>query len=258
MSTRLAFNSYTVRSRLDNPENVERTFRELRDVGYEAVELDLDRLMLQFEVEELKDLLNQLGLKAFSAHTGFERLELAIENTIKGIKLLGLAYLVLPSLPRERFCSDEHGYIDGAKLLASFAEKTRNEGIKFVYHNHAKEFEKFNGKTGMEIIFDDVIWKDYLAELDVYWIQYAGGDPSQWIRKFTGRVPLVHIKDLGVVDGKPMTMEVGEGNMNMPAILDACKESGVEWFIVEQDDSLRDPVESLRISKKFLNELGIF
>ncbi len=74
---------------------------------------------------------------------------------------------------------------------------------------------------------------------------------------FSGRVPLAHIKDLGVVDGKPMTMEVGEGNMNMSSILDACKESGVEWFIVEQDDSLRDPVESLQISKEFLKKLGI-
>jgi hypothetical protein len=33
MSTKLAFNSYTVRDKLDNPENVERTFRELREVG---------------------------------------------------------------------------------------------------------------------------------------------------------------------------------------------------------------------------------
>ena len=82
-------------------------------------------------------------------------------------------------------------------------------------------------------------------------------DPAEWIRKFQGRVPLTHIKDLGIVEGKPVTMEVGEGNMNMPYILDACKYSGVEWYIVEQDDSLIDTVESLRMSKNYLEKLGI-
>ena len=62
---------------------------------------------------------------------------------------------------------------------------------------------------------------------------------------------------LGIVEGKPMTMEVGEGNMNWPYILDACKDSGVEWYIVEQDDSLRDTVESLKMSKSFLEKMGI-
>ena len=81
--------------------------------------------------------------------------------------------------------------------------------------------------------------------------------PGEWIRKYHGRVPLAHIKDYGIVEGKPMTMEVGEGNMNWPYILDACKDSGVEWYIVEQDDSLRDTVESLKISKTFLEKMGI-
>ena len=51
--------------------------------------------------------------------------------------------------------------------------------------------------------------------------------------------------------------EVGEGNMNFPAILDACKEIGVEWYAVEQDICQRDPFESLAISLRNLQALGL-
>jgi sugar phosphate isomerase/epimerase len=201
--------------------------------------------------------LNELGLKAFSAHTGFERLENGIENALKSYKILGLEYVVVPTLPNDRFCKDEDGYLSGTRMLASFGKRMKENGIKFAYHNHAKEFEKFDGKTAMEIVFNESNWEDYLAELDVYWIQNAGGDPEEWLREYRGRMPLVHIKDMGVVSGKPMTMEVGEGNMNMPSIIEACIEARVEWYIIEQDDCLRDPVRSLEISKTYLNKLGV-
>jgi sugar phosphate isomerase/epimerase len=257
MSGKLAFNSYTLRDLMNTPENVEKTLRRAVDVGYSYVEVDLESLLLQFDRSELKDLLANIGLKAFSAHVEFERLEYGMDDAIEDYKFLGLEYVVVPNLPRDRFCKDKQGYLVGTKMLESFAEKLNLHGIKFAYHNHAKEFEKFDRKTGMEIIFDDENWKNYLSEIDVYWVQYGGGDPAQWIRKMSGRVPLTHIKDLGMVDGKPYTLEVGEGNMNWPYILEACKESGVEWYIVEQDDSLQDPVQSIKISRDFLNRMGI-
>jgi sugar phosphate isomerase/epimerase len=102
----------------------------------------------------------------------------------------------------------------------------------------------------MDLLFFE--GQKYLAEVDVYWVQYGGGDPSEWIRKLAGRVPLVHMKDLGMVEGKQWTMEVGEGNMNFREILSACRDSSVEWFVVELDDCIRDSLDALRISKQGL------
>ncbi len=257
MDGKLAFNSYTLRDLLNTRENVEKTFRRAVEVGYSFVEVDLEALLLQFDRSELKDLFANVGLKPFSAHVEFERLEYGIDDAIEDYKTLGLEYVVVPNLPRERFCKDKQGYLVGTKMLESFGEKLKQQGIKFAYHNHAKEFEKFDRKTAMEIIFDEANWKNYLSEIDVYWVQYGGGDPAQWIRKMSGRVPLTHIKDLGMIEGKPFTLEVGEGNMNWPYILEACRVSGVEWYIVEQDDLLRDPIESIKTSREFLNRMGI-
>ena len=130
MSTKLAFNSYSVRNKLNNPENVEKTFGQISSIGYTAVELDLDGLLLQFEVGELKDLLDRMGLKAFSAHTQFERLEYGIDDAIENFKEIELEYVVIPNLPRDRFCRDEEGYLAGTGMLAIFGKKTNQQRNK--------------------------------------------------------------------------------------------------------------------------------
>jgi sugar phosphate isomerase/epimerase len=86
------------------------------------------------------------------------------------------------------------------------------------------------------------------AELDTYWLQRAGASPSAWIRKLTGRVPLIHLKDMTIVNDQVVQAEVGEGNLDWPGILSACREAGTEWLVIEQDEGARDPLQSLAIS----------
>lgn len=92
-------------------------------------------------------------------------------------------------------------------------------------------------------------------ELDLYWVQAGGGSPVEWIRKVDGRMQVVHLKDMAIVDSKQVFAEIGEGNMNYKEIIATCRNNGVEWFVVEQDVCRRDPFESLEIS---LNYLGGF
>ena len=83
-----------------------------------------------------------------------------------------------------------------------------------------------------------------------------GGDPAAWIRKVAGRIPCVHLKDMGVSNARePFMMEVGEGNLNWPEILKACKAAGVKWYIIEQDVCYRDPFDSLETSLKNLQQM---
>jgi sugar phosphate isomerase/epimerase len=70
-----------------------------------------------------------------------------------------------------------------------------------------------------------------------------------------GRMGVVHLKDLEIIDYKQVFAEVGEGNLNFKAIIEACREIGVEWYVVEQDECRRDPFESLAISLRNLKAL---
>jgi sugar phosphate isomerase/epimerase len=53
---------------------------------------------------------------------------------------------------------------------------------------------------------------------------------------FTGRAPLVHVKDMAVDGGDPVDVEIGEGNLDWIGILGACRDAGARWLVVEQDN----------------------
>jgi sugar phosphate isomerase/epimerase len=50
----------------------------------------------------------------------------------------------------------------------------------------------------------------------------------------------------------PVFCALGEGNMVNDGLLKAAPECGVEWIVVEQDNSRIDVMESARISVEYL------
>jgi len=157
--------------------------------------------------------------------------------------------------------SNEYRSLDGLKRfldeLGPVSEKLAKEGIGFSYHNH--ELARYGDKTWLEMLYEQASPEQLKAEIDVYWIQAGGGDPAAWIKKYRGRQSLLHLKDMVVTqNGEQRQAEIGEGNLNWPSILQAALESGVEWYLVEQDTCYnRDPFESLAISYHNLVGMGL-
>jgi sugar phosphate isomerase/epimerase len=110
----------------------------------------------------------------------------------------------------------------------------------------------------MDILFNESDPDTFGFQIDTYWVQAGGGDPIYWINKVRDRMPIVHLKDMGIDTNKNLVfMEIGEGNLNWSGILEACKSIGVEWYCVEQDRCQRNPFESIEISLKNLKGLGL-
>ena len=139
------------------------------------------------------------------------------------------------------------------------ADALAKEGMDFSYHNHSHEMARYGEKTWLAMLYEQAAPDVVKAEIDVYWIQAGGGDPALWVQRCAGREPLLHLKDMSVTPEREQRFaEIGEGNLNWPAIMDAAREGGVEWYLVEQDDCYgRDPFESLAISYKNLREMGL-
>lgn len=130
--------------------------------------------------------------------------------------------------------------------------------MDFSYHNHSHEFAKYGGKTWFQMMVDQSTPEQLKLEIDTYWVQHGGGDPAAWIRMLKGRMFLVHFKDFRIQDGEQRFAEIGEGNLNWPNILEACKTTGVEWYIVEQDNCYdRNPFDSLKISFDNMRAWGL-
>ena len=244
----IAAQLYTVRDQLQDPSRLSGVLGRLLEIGYPAVEVaGLGKRTFERFGQEL----SRSGLLACAAHVSLERLQSDLAAAAAECKEWGCKYVVVPALP-ERDRSIE-GYKRFAAEAGELARSLKLHGLELVYHNHAFELQRWDGQTGLEVLFNNA--NALRAELDTYWLQFGGANPSRWIRKLKGRVPLVHLKDMDVERGNPVMAEVGEGNLDWPDILSACDEAATEWLVVEQDECRRDPMESLAISYRNLEKL---
>ncbi len=255
---KVGLNLYTIRRSLSSADEVARSLEKVKKIGYDNIEI---ASMDAIETKKLAEIIKQNELNAVSAHTSFEVVTTEPRKVIERSQELGCGNVVVS------YMTEKYRNFDGYKLfaekLSEVGEQFAAAGMKLGYHNHSFEFQKYNGVFGMDILCNYSVPQYLSFEIDTYWVQHGGGDPAAWIRKYAGRIPIVHFKDFLMVEGKgtqfgtQMYAEVGEGNLNWPEILDACKQAGVQYYVVEQDESQRDPFESIAISLKNLKSWGV-
>jgi sugar phosphate isomerase/epimerase len=251
MATNLAAQLYTLRDFMKTPQDIASTMKRVKAIGYDAVQLSG---LGPIDPKELANILKGEGLIAVATHVSLESLMNDLPQQIENHRLWGCKNVAIGSMPGEY--RNLEGFVRFAKDATTVADNLAAEGFTFSYHNHSFEFEKFNGKLGMDLIFENA-GKNVLSEIDTFWVQHGGANPTSWVKKMNGRIVLLHLKDMGNINGEIVMKEVGEGNLEWGSILEAGKAAGAEWFIVEQDVCQRDPFESLAISLKNLHAMGM-
>jgi len=179
-------------------------------------------------------------------------------------KAQGLEYLVIVYLMRgERGGLDV--YRDLAARLAKAGEACRKAGLGLAYHPHAFEYEAIGGVRPIELLLKETP-KDLLGlELDTFWASIAGVDPVKMVQTYSGRVPLVHLKDKAT--GTPVQFdegkvpqgafkEIGRGAVDFAAFLPAAAKAGVKYYYVEQDYCGGSPIDCLKTSRQALVSLA--
>ena len=249
---KIGLNLYTLREFVRDVSGIEETFHKLQKIGYKYVQISG---IGSIDVKLLKKILDDCGLSVCITHVPYGRLKDQTEQIIEEHRILQCNNIAIGGIPSE--LHNYEGYKKFADEVIPAARKIKNAGMTFSYHNHAIELVKYNGRTGLEIIFEQTPEDLVFAEPDTYWIQFGGGDPSEWLRRLKNRIVAVHFKDMGIIDNKPTMFEVGEGNLNWQEIIEACKYAGVEYAVVEQDECYRDPFESVEISFKNMLKMGL-
>ncbi|WP_062048312.1 sugar phosphate isomerase/epimerase [Bacillus sp. JCM 19034] len=225
------------------------TLKKVADLGYNGVEF---AGFNGLSAKEVKVLLDNLGLQAASSHVPLDQLQNNFDQVIEDQKTIGSKYVVCPYLlPEQR---TEEYYQALIPFLEEAGAKCREEGITLCYHNHDFELERLqDGRMALEAIFDDTSESNLHTELDVYWLTKAGHQPTEWIERYKGRTPIVHLKDM-TTDDEQFFAELGTGGVDIEAVLAKGEEANVEWWVVEQDVSRRTPLESIEISINYLKE----
>jgi sugar phosphate isomerase/epimerase len=225
----------------------------------------------------------ELGLIPFSNHVPFQQMMDDLDRVIEENTVLGVQYIVFPYMDKpSRPGVDPEQFKATVARIGEIGAKVRQAGFQLLYHNHDFEFVKLpDGTVGHDYIFSSNAPENVQVELDVCWSDFAGFPAPELIRRYDGRVPVVHLKDYfldGELSSDPYALigissenatqdagkfefrPLGEGVMDMQAVLRAASDCGARWLCVEQDEptaQAADRFEGPRKSAGWLRKLGL-
>lgn len=244
MAAPIAIQLYTVREAL--AQNFKAVVTRIAEMGYVGVET---AGFPGITVEEASDLFADLGLEVCSVHTQKTQLPLGKQKN----QIIELAHelevnRVVTSTPPDAFES-----MDALKQLCDrwnqAVEIAEENGLELGLHNHYWEFTEVEGRTGFEILVEELDERIFF-QVDTYWVNVGGGDSIAVVEELGERAPLLHIKD-GPLDAKGDMQAVGEGKMEFAPIIEA-SHGACEWLIVELDSCATDMMEAVEKSYEFL------
>ena len=265
----IALQLYSVRD--DMEADFKGTLKKVKALGYDGVEF---AGLFGHPAAQVKQWCEETGLTPISAHVPFVDM-LNDPSILEDYALIGCKYVVIPYLTEEYRPGNEkfNEVIGGAARLGAMALAN---GMTLAYHNHDFEFTKINGEYALDILYKKVPESLLQAELDTCWVNVGGEDPAKYVRKYAGRVDVLHLKDfagsktenmyalIGIDEdekkdtgGKFEFRPVGYGKQDMPAIIAAADDAGVKWLVVEQDNPSMEltPMECAMRSIEYLRSV---
>lgn len=246
---------YTLRDCCKTLDDFAETLKRVADIGYRTVQVSGT---CGYEADWLKEQLETTGLRCVLTHYAVDRIADDTQAVIAEHRVFGCPYIGIGFIPGGL----QHPEEDYARFVQRFrpaGAAIAKAGSRLMYHNHHMEFMRApDGKRYIEKLAEDFAPEELGFTLDTYWVQYAGGDPAQWLEILRGRVPCVHLKDMACMDRSPKMAPVGEGNLNFDRILRMAEQAGTSYLLVEQDDcNAEDPFDCLARSYRYLTAWGL-
>lgn len=260
---------YTVRQ--DLAKDFDGTLRQVAAIGYREVEA---AGYYNKTAPEILKSLRAAGLRMPSAHYPMPELQSGLSGKIDFAKQLGLEYMIcsVPGRPphlkeaapaRRRFAMTLDDWKWNADQFNKIGAETKKAGIQFGYHNHPFEFQRIDGK----VVYDQLLkWCDpnlVKFEIDIGWMIYAGSDPVEYMTRYPGRFPELHVK--GVKKGYTAatrtgrefpTAELGRGEIDWKNIFAVAPKAGVKHYYVEQESFPDMPVmAAIKVDYQYLHQL---
>ena len=227
---RLGAQFYSIRNHTTTPEGVADAFREMKEIGYQTVQLSA---ICKMDADELKKISEQYALPIVTTHTAPDRILNETDAVIAEHKIFGCPEIGIGSMPAQY-----HGSASGVRnFIKDFTpalEKIKAAGLRLAYHNHAFEFEDLGGTNAYEILIQEM--PDLFFIVDTYWLRYAGQDIEKTIERLKDRIVSVHFKDMA---GEPQgaICPCGDGVIDFLPIMELCDRLSIPEALVEQDNA---------------------
>jgi len=170
-----------------------------------------------------------------------------MQELVDGVAEGGVNYLVCANIPLNT--SDE--IKEAVDILGKTGEACKKAEITLAYHNHEAEFKNIDGQVPYNVLLTQLKPDILSMELDLGWASHSGNDPVELFKKYPGRFPLWHVKDIDKQSGKPV--ELGAGFIDFKRIFDNASTAGMRHFFIEQDGAPK-PFENIANSLAYLKK----
>lgn len=273
MKLPVAVQLYSVRDEME--KDFYGTIRQMKELGYDGVEF---AGLFGEEPAKIKAFCDEIGIVPISAHVPYFDMLNNPEKVLSDYAEIGCKYVAVPYLTEECRPGTD-GFASTVEGIRKIAQVARALGIQLLYHNHDFEFVTIDGEYALDVLYSSIPAELLKTEIDTCWVNVAGVNPAEYIEKYSGRSPVVHLKDfkksgdklgklydlIGIDDKAEHEeedafsfMPIGYGVQDIPEILAACEKVGAEWVVVEQDSPAKNdtPLNSVRLSREYLKTLN--
>jgi sugar phosphate isomerase/epimerase len=201
-----------------------------------------------FSPKEMKQACADLGMTLRSGHVHVDK---DWKKTMDEAAESGQEYLICSSMPTSGQTLSNYKTV--ADAFNKAGEECKSRGIKFGYHNHEYEFEMDKGEVLYDVLLNNTEASLVHMELDLGWVMVGGKSPLDYFKKYPGRFPLWHLKDMDLT--KKHSVEFGKGGLDIVAMFKNQKQSGLQYPFIEQEEYSSTPIESMKYNMKYLKAL---
>lgn len=244
---------YTLRD--DMPKDPTGVLSKLATMGFQQIEgYEGDQgIFWNMPHTEFKKVIDDLGIRMISSHCNIHE---NFEEKAAQAAEVGLSHLICP------YIGPQTSVDNWKKVTDKFnecGEICRKNGIRFAYHNHEYTFKAFSGMIPQDFLMENTDPALVDHEMDIYWVVTGGADPIDYLKKYSNRFRLCHVKDRmknAPADEMRASCDLGTGSIDFPKILKVAKDNGMEYFILEQeryDNST--PLQSTAVGATYLKNL---
>ena len=244
----VGINLYSLRTLIQTEEGLTNTLLALKEMGYDYAQYS----GAPFLPDAIKRASEVSGMPIVLTHVPLGRILETPEALAEEHATFGCRYIGLGSLPHE-VAVDFEKLKAMAEALEHSAQVFLSRGCRLFFHNHHVECFRHGDITVLEYLMEHGPSMSFI--LDTYWLQYGGVSVADYVKRLSGRIACVHLKDYGITaQFTPTFMPVGDGNIDFPSLYPLMEQSGVEYYLVEQDNAVEfeDPLEQVRRSVQYM------
>lgn len=224
------------------PKDIPGTLDRIQSMGITEIEGGSGRL----PAEEYKKLCDARGISIPSTGASFDELDKDPQAVAETAKKLGSKFVMCAWVPHAE--RGNFTLADAQKAVEVFnraGKVLKENGLTFCYHAHGYEFQPYGKGTLLDYIFENTDPKYVFFEMDIFWVQFGGGDPVALLKKYGKRWRLMHLKDMDPSTKKDLTggtnvennVPLGSGEIDMAGILKEGRRIGIAHYFIEDESS---------------------